>query len=841
MSSGNAISAGGGGGVCWQVDLPCLASLVLNLGASGLKRFAEAGVDFHTILCMGEIAEKCAASNEYRRELSVCRQAQRTESQWLYKVVEIGGATNFVADELLKKRAGENVVALMSAILPVMSETSCDNLLLKLFEACNTPLDKTPGFGQLRSIRKSLTPLARKTQFKDRAFQYHALSRQLLDTDVSTVNHTAYESIPSEETAVQVILALSRLMQESSGLILAYHGLRGSGWVIAYARHVLGLPVCVLRSTSKPVPISGDYQSARVLAYLFEQENKCELLSNHNVQDFFVTKSLDRSNHAGWSIDVGTTNILDSYIPAADPLRKGVSVLATSMADSYIQWLASDIMNQGGRPDTQGLIMYPVYCLPALRKRVTRILSLLGFDPVDGLNLGNSELSEYIKRPKPKPSVPAYLVAGPAWVKYNMGHTQVSSNGQSVECWKDASAAHQDTKLDEEGIRHIGFLSHIVEAACLLSFTDWDENLRLLSVSFLENPKSWSEGLLLDQPLLGILRQKSPWTLQLRSITELCKNTIDICIGGREAWTNAFSDAEMLAFQHYGIVFVQNAAFHQTLDLQSCFFHLLPGAIIADGEEKMNLYTYPLHQQRTESWNDFKELISPVDSFPGISFSARLKTSGESIYLQQDALVQNQICAIPSPGSTFEALANLYVTEGCDHRYYDTITATEVDKIINKKCGDKVKGQEEELNVQLRHGLFLPGASLQSSDSGLWLQEVDQNGPGQWLAYQGSVGLNHFTVLQRGCCTACAYKRVLESTCPNVISELPASFMEGSQAKIWSNAIAVRASNEDYDIRIDETKEGSGSQSDYWYSTFSCYPRTGPRILHLHILSSHQT
>ena len=763
MSSGNVIPAGGGGGVGWQVDLPGLASLVLNLGASGLKRFAEAGVDFHTILCMGEIAEKCAASNEYRRELSVCRQAQRTESQWLYKLVEIGAATNFVADELLKKRAGENVVALMSAILPVMSETSCDNLLLKLFEACNTPLDKTPGFGQLRSIRKSLTPLARKTQFKDRAFQYHALSRQLLDTGVSTINHTAYESIPSEETAVQVILALSRLMQESSGLILAYHGLRGSGWVIAYARHVLGLPVCVLRSTSKPVPISGDYQSARVLAYLFEQENKCELLSNHNVQDFFVTKSLDPSNHAGWSIDVGTTNVLDSYISAADPLRKGVSVLVTSMTDSYIQWLAMYIMKQKSRPvPTQGLIRYPIYCLPALRKRVTRILSLLGFDPVDGLNLGNNELSEYIKWPKPKPSVPAYLVAGPAWVKYNMGHTQVSSNGQGVECWKDASAAHQDTRLDEKGIRHIGFLSRIVEAACLLSFTDWDVNLQLLSVSFLENPASWSEGLLLNQPLLGILGEYLPYNMQPMSITELCENTIDICIGGREAWTNVLSDAEMLAFQHYGIVFVQNAAFHQTLDLQSCFFHLLPGAIIADGEEKTKLYTYSRHQQRTESRNDFKKLISPVDSFPGISFSARLKTSGESIYLQQDALVQNQICAIPSPGSTSKALANLYVTEDCDHGYYDTITATELDKIINGMLSDRMKRIRRLDTVKLKHGLFLADPTPQSPSFELWLQAVDQNGPGQWLAYHDLGKEYYFTVLQRGCCTACACKRVME-------------------------------------------------------------------------------
>ena len=791
----------------WQVDLPGLASLVLNLGASGLKRFAEAGVDFHTILCMGEIAEKCAASNEYRRELSVCRQAQRKESQWLYKLVEIGAATNFVADELLKKRAGENVVALMSAILPVMSESSCDNLLLKLFEACNTPLDKTPGFGQLRSIRKSLTPLARKTKFKDRVFQYHVLSRQLLDTDASTVGHTAYESIPSEETAVQVILALSKLMQEDSRLILAYHGLRGSGWVIAYARHILGLPVCVLRSTLKQVPISGDYQSARVLAYLFEQENKCELLSNRNVQDLFVTKSLDPSGHAGWLIDVGTTNVLDSYISADDPLRKGVSVLAGSMANSYIEMLAKKISDPSFSDYTLGsqeLTKYPVYCLPALRKRVTRILSLLGFDLVDGLDLENSEWSEYIRVQKPthqgsqrrkrtaiEPLAPPYLVAGPAWIRSSLGHTHVTGNGQTVEGWKDPSAAHQDTRLDEQGIRHISFISQIVEAACLLSFTNWDQNLRFLSTSFLENPASWRESHIFNEQLMGILTdltENLSYRVQHLNIIELCRNTTDMCIGGRKAWTPDFSEGKMLAFQHHGIVFVQNAAFSQTLDLESCFVHLLPGAIFADGEEKIKIYTDSMHRKRTKSMiyeeHEVHELVAPADSFPGISFSTRLEVSGENIYLQQEALVKDQICAIPSPGSTFRALRDLYVTSNCDHGYYDTIAATEIDRIVDKWHEDRLKDAKEQRSLgvvreeerfKVKEGLILADHGIPIMKSELWLQAVDQNGPGQWLAYQDLGGENLFTVLQRGCCTACACRMVLAGYGPH---QLLAGYIE---------------------------------------------------------------
>lgn len=68
---------------------------------------------------------------------------------------------------------------------------------------------------------------------------------------------------------------------------------------MSYARRVLRLSVCVLRSTSMPVPISGDYQSARALNHLYESENRYEILLHRDVQDFFVTKSLDSSGLTG--------------------------------------------------------------------------------------------------------------------------------------------------------------------------------------------------------------------------------------------------------------------------------------------------------------------------------------------------------------------------------------------------------------------------------------------------------------------------------------------------------------------------------------------------------------
>lgn len=277
-------------------------------------------------------------------------------------------------------------------------------------------------------------------------------------------------------------------------------------------------------------------------------------------------------------------------------------------------------------------------------------------------------------------------------------------------------------------------------------------------------------------------------------MTKLCEITIDMCIGEREVWTPVFRDDKMLAFQHHGMIFVQNAALHQTLDLQSCFIHLLSGAIIADGEEKMKLYTYSTQKQKMETMTDSSrqthKLFTPVDLFPGISFSTRLEIAGESIYIQQDALVKDRICAIPSPGIISKSLAGLYVTANCDHRYDSIVATTELEKNVSwlldrtmeqlqkEVVGVAIRntGQERpvssrpdtgsvpkkrRLPLAIKQGLFLPGAEYRSSMLELWLQAVDQNAPGQWLAYHHLGNLDDLTVLQRGCCTACACRMTL--------------------------------------------------------------------------------
>ena len=128
-------------------DLGGLIKWIASIGAHGLKQLATSGVDTHTLSCMLMIAELTPASNEFRRTISRERQQQKNERRWYFTGVEVGGATDFLADQLLKTRAGENVVALLAAIASTLDVTSCTMILSSLFDVAGVSLDNSWSWG----------------------------------------------------------------------------------------------------------------------------------------------------------------------------------------------------------------------------------------------------------------------------------------------------------------------------------------------------------------------------------------------------------------------------------------------------------------------------------------------------------------------------------------------------------------------------------------------------------------------------------------------------------------------------------------------------------------------
>ena len=803
MSSTGAVTATGSGGVGWQVDLPSLSSLVLNLGASGLKRFAQAGVDFHTILCMGEIAEKCPASIEYRRELNLCRQGQRKESQIFYKVVEIGSATNFVADELLKKRNGENIIALMSAILPIMSESTCDNVLLVLFETAGAPLDKTPGFGQLRAFRDSLLPLSRRMWFKDKVFQYHILVNRLRGNDMVASHVPAFETIPNETTTVRLILALASLIQDKH-LILNYYGLKGCSWTIAYARHILGLPVRVLKLAHDTVPISGDYHSARVFIHIYENKTEFEVLAQGCVQEFFCTGSLVGASDGAHCVDVTTINLLDCYMPKGSN-KSAISVILRTLVDGIVESIAKDAFDMSlkrtlGRSDE--IIRYLVYCVPSLRKRAQKILDLFGCEPRRHNSRQCGQWNDYFSMysgsfDQPRPDVITItnypegsefdvstleldtsvyrspltsskscekgLLAGPAWKTSGLGGTC----GLSVVSFSAASSSTRLEVLGEDSQNCISFLLKLAEAAAWLAFTTWHEDVKLLSVPFLELNLSWCFSAALCSLCLQDKSDRPyPSWYEVRfsggKITnDLYRIASFVSVRSYQQWGPNLEDDSLMATKYNGIIVAQNAAIKEKFDLEACVLLLRCGKIIAWGEQYKTVHAVPSQGQpamrieTTISQDAQVRLLEPLNQFPEISISTHVERSGENLVLRQQAVIGNKVVAINEPGTIVSALLNLMITPACGHNYYRHLPPLYKRELETSSA----RALPSEVSRSIKHGLCLNRCSKRLET---WLQEIDLNPTGQWLAFQfGDVHIDSegisddIAIVQRDRCLEC--------------------------------------------------------------------------------------
>jgi hypothetical protein len=108
------------------------------------------------MLALGELTPACL---EFHKKLQQERDSQRNESWWIHAVVEYGAGSNFVIDELLKTRAGENVLALMTATASIL-EGNFQELLSSLFEKIHVPMHSTPSSGQLAAMQMAALPLA---------------------------------------------------------------------------------------------------------------------------------------------------------------------------------------------------------------------------------------------------------------------------------------------------------------------------------------------------------------------------------------------------------------------------------------------------------------------------------------------------------------------------------------------------------------------------------------------------------------------------------------------------------------------------------------------------------
>ena len=374
------------GGPQWQVDIPSLSQLVVSAGSYGLKQLALAGVDIHSIGCLLMIAELVPASMEFRKGLNRSREKQRSERLWVYAMIEIGAGTNFLADQLLKTRSGENVLALLSAVTPIMSEEACTRMLSRLFDIKKVNPENTPGFGQLKPIRNALLPFCKKVGVGEKIIRFSVLFEGLIAGDNPPKGNDPNTSIPSEQNIPQLVEMLYKV-STSSNHVLVYHGFLGAPWLATYASHVLGLKTCAV-SDGEVVAITGLYEQAKDVLDLTRPDGKCELYLLGELQDFITIKATSGDSRESWAVDCTVINFWETNHPG---LRLDQPLLYRDLSD----FAAMDTFNSmplllreiykgsRGKDGIDGFQLLLVDRIDDLRRKTLGILRTLGFQPLD--------------------------------------------------------------------------------------------------------------------------------------------------------------------------------------------------------------------------------------------------------------------------------------------------------------------------------------------------------------------------------------------------------------------------------------------------------------------------
>lgn len=733
----------------WQIDIPSLSQLVFSAGAHGLKQLALAGVEPHTIGCMLMIAEYTPASQDFRTELNKARQQQRMDRVWLYKLVEIGACTNFIADQMLKTRAGENVLALIAAVATVMDEQSCTAVLLSLFEAANVSLDNTPGIMQLQRIRSCLAPLAGKTGFAEKTLQYHHFFLSLLgkkdNGELQRPRGSPYEGLPEVKDMPKMIRLVHRLISLGGRRCLVrYSGLRGAAWMATYASYILGLRMCAVKADGMPVPMTSSYEEAQVIFDVSAPESAGSLYLEGNLQDLITLETAQISIRNGWRVDCSMVDFVSLHHSdlrqsqpvafsrisafAAIEVLNEISTLSLSFdpVNSDSTWYRSQYSS------FTGFLSFTLAALPDIQARALRILRILGFrPPEDGYRFRpHGEVATYSCHghdSDPPPLVqsgleqPKNTYESPRGQYLEQGNLAIGKDTdlERLRYYLDDyrnSALHEAANWPRQILRDlVSSITVAVQFASRLAFTDWDVNLRIMSALIMSHR---------ELPPIRI-RQTTEFEGRLREAIALCSDSMSVDSIEQRLW-----NADWVGLDIDGIVILRNAAMPESwANMKGAYLGFRRGHILHENKQytKIRADRINTQSQNLLATKTKKRIgtTAPMNGCPSIQSRVLIMPMEDTIFMRFEAT--------PTPGTPVlgdGSLSATYapdclVTAPCQHGY-------------NPKSAPLA--MKYPFLLGFAEGLFFDDHALQDIQPGnyagmnVFYQLTSENHLAQWLA-----------------------------------------------------------------------------------------------------------
>jgi hypothetical protein len=729
----------------------------------------------------------------------------------MYKVVEIGAATNFLADQMLKTRAGENVLALMSATIPVMDEESNVSLLASLFETANASPENIPGTGQLQSIRNNLAPLARKTGFRERVLRHHHWLWQVLHGHSPPPNEDPYNAIPVATDIPKIIRLLHKISTAVDTYVLMYNGIRGAAWVITYACSVLGLNACALDKNGDPVPVAGKYEDAKVVINLASLENNCQLyLAGTTTEHLISLQEPEQFKRRGWSIDCSTVNFVDlqhpglrnsesfsrlSHFVALETMNSVTAWAATFHQDSIILPQASSRINTGFRPYTMSVLLI-------LQQRSLEILRMLGFRP--------SQLSDYnfVKADdcathnpighKLDPA-PRLRVENSGGVNMNSKHNyraKFLSYSLEAQYVPYGGIQYKENELLERlrlylsdppqslfttpqipkpvlpitgGDYAAPFLalhqslqsgigstvSIAINFASKLSFSNWNTTFGVMSVRAMSPTKQSKRA------------EENTFEGPISEAIELCVDGVKMIDLETRLWSQ-----DWIALDLDGVVVFRELSRRYSIhDLNGKYLSFSPGRLLYEGLPCTKIRTdrtgiryrgYEVPANTTKHNPRAGERLLPPESRPR-SHSAGSRNFedicvwkprelcsrlGDTIFVRLEVILFSNTYIVVDSSRPASILPQVLVTNECPHGFSKV-------GLYNGKLGSDIDLSRLGISHDVSEGITFGGTSLLPM---VFYQHTENVPVGQWLAcHWKSEGLK---ILQNGCCLKCLFRRL---------------------------------------------------------------------------------
>jgi hypothetical protein len=767
----------------WQIDIPSLSQLILNVGAYGLKQLALAGVDIHSIGCLLLISNSTPTRIEYRQELNKQRQLQRNERKWLFTMVEIGAASNFLADELLKTRAGENVLALLSALIPHLSEASFPRVLMQTFEHFGIPAESTPGMGQISKIRATLAPFVGRMEFKDRVLLSHKLFSGVSGSDLGP-----NISIPASEVIPNIISALYKVSISDQHQLHVF-GIRGAAWIATYASHVLGLGTCAVLRDGEVLSLTASYTDSKVIFFLYSTTDQVKLYKEQTIEELISTK--DPEIASNWLVSCDRVNFLQYHCPnMGTPMLESISHFVAATTFGSIRLFLAKVPIEkylGNQFDHFDDFMSA--CMPQIQDRAIEIIKTLGFLPRSGDfyrelamkegGLTNSFSMEVIETSSSVSKRYGRLYFQPLfWVLLGMvddvdllpysdsyvTSPQLGTMEYLVESlfkeFLHQACCHYIAESDSANEEIPSKLFRVVENAitfsATLAFTDWNTSNRSISSEFLGNrrisePKQ-------EEVLDGLFEG---WQQDIMHAALTFSTTMTTATVGRKSWW-----ADKWLGQNYdGIVVLRHLACSQDLfDLPGCLATFHPGHIIVNGEHFQDLHEElisPFWESKDHTTMEEADATSVtllenepkvrcMNWFQNLELRNVVTTNRDSVWIRMHVVIDGRSVLHVSPSRIANNVTKLLVSHACPRNSSVAIA----------------KGSR----FDWKEGLFLDLSGTAQTEPAAFafvkvlLQQVNRNRLGQWLSVQArdpSATTSSVQVLQQNSCLSCIVEQQL--------------------------------------------------------------------------------